>query len=113
MDVGDAAGEAVLAGEHAEIGLAVADGFDGALEGGAGERGHAGEDAAAGEVGVRPRDPLKRDHESPFENATTVVLRLAFPAGDFLVQCSRTDLRFAPVLGNARRAALRSASDSP
>src|SRR4051794_2551767 len=61
VDVGDAAGQAVLAGQHGQLGLAAVHRLDGALEGRAGQGLHAGIGVAAGEIGVGARDALEGD----------------------------------------------------
>jgi hypothetical protein len=52
MDVGDAAGDRVVDGDHRLRGAALADGGEGILEGVAGQRRHVGAGGAAGKIAV-------------------------------------------------------------
>jgi hypothetical protein len=61
VDVRHAAGERVLAGQHGELGAALAHRLDRRLEGRAGQCRAAGKGGAAGEVGIGARDALEGD----------------------------------------------------
>ena len=61
MDIGHPPGHRIVDGDHREIGAPVAHGGEGLLEGGAGQRRHAGLGVAAGEIGIGAGRALKGD----------------------------------------------------